>query len=209
MEAGHVSPGGLVPLHQLFDTLPKIEPITPETVMRVVAVLALTLATTMPAMAETARTDIGNAAVLQKLYPPRALAAGEQGVVGFEVALDKAGHPTSCQVVKSSGFPRLDAETCTVITQHAAFGTNAGVGSGSSTHRGEIAWTLPAGVAASTKTVAMNAVTDKIVCRRVPVTGSNARYERVCMSRAQWQESREDNKANYEELQGKGFKQGM
>ena len=38
---------------------------------------------------------------------------------------------------------------------------------------------------------------------RVPVTGSNARYERVCMSRAQWQESREDNKANYEELQGK------
>lgn len=177
--------------------------------MRRSVLLALALTASVPFAAHAQRSDIDNAAVLQKLYPPRALAAGEHGVVGFQVALDKAGHPTSCQVTQSSGFPRLDEETCTVITQHAAFATNEGVGSRSSMHKGTIAWTLPAGVTPSKLAAAAVEAPDKVVCRRTPVTGSNARYERVCMTRAQWDESRHDTKANYEELQGKGFKQGM
>ena len=177
--------------------------------MRSVLVVAALLMAT-PAVAETQRSDLDNAEVLMKLYPPRALAAGEQGLVGFEVALDKAGHPTSCQVTQSSGFPRLDRETCTVITQHAVFGINPGMGSRSSTHKGQIAWKLPAGVTPAK--LAANAAVDmpdKVVCRRVPVTGSNARFERVCMTRLQWAEAQEDTKANYTELQGKGFKAGQ
>jgi len=160
----------------------------------------------VPAVAETQRSDLGNAEVLMKLYPPRALAAGEEGLVGFEVALDKAGHPTSCQITQSSGFPRLDQETCGVITQHAVFAANPGVGSGSSAHTGQIAWKLPAG-----RTPAKLAADKpaKTICKRVPVTGSNARFERVCMSSLQWAEAQDDTKANYSELQGKGFTQGQ
>lgn len=176
--------------------------------MRHSVLLALAL-TSLPFAAQAQRSDLGNADVLRKLYPPRALAAGEQGVVGFTVTLDKSGSPTSCQVTQSSGFPRLDEETCTVITQHAVFGTNEGVGSRSSSHKGTIAWTLPAGVTPSKLAAVAVQAPEKMVCRRTPVTGSNARYERVCMTPAQWDEARHDTKANYEELQGKGFKQGM
>lgn len=163
-----------------------------------------------PAIAATQRSDLGNAETLMKLYPPRALAAGEEGLVGFEVQLDKAGHPTSCAITQSSGFPRLDQETCTVITQHAVFAANPGVGSGSSAHKGQIAWKLPAG--RTPTTLAANAAADKpakTICKRVPVTGSNARFERVCMSSAQWAEAQDDTKSNYSELQGKGFTQGQ
>jgi TonB family protein len=176
--------------------------------MRHSVLLALAL-TTLPFAAQAQKLDVNNAAVLQKLYPPRALAAGEQGVVGFTVTLDKTGSPTSCEVTQSSGFPRLDEETCTVITQNAVFGTNEGLGSRSSSHKGTIAWTLPAGVTPSMQAAAMVQAPEKKICRRFPKTGSNAGFERVCMTRAQWQEAREDSKANWEELQGKGFKQGM
>ncbi|NJC04971.1 TonB family protein [Sphingomonas kaistensis] len=169
--------------------------------------LALTIA--VPFAAQAQRADLENAAVIQKLYPARALAAGEQGVVGFEVALDKAGHPTSCQVTQSSGFPRLDEETCTVITQHAVFGTNEGVGSRSSTHKGTIAWTLPSGAVASKLAAAVVQAPAKVTCRRFVKSGTIAGYERVCMTPAQWDEARLDSKANFEELQGKGWKQGM
>lgn len=176
--------------------------------MRHTLLLAFALSA-VPFAAQAERLDLSNAAVLQKLYPPRALAAGEQGVVGFTVTLDKAGSPTSCQVTQSSGFPRLDEETCNVITQHAVFGANGGVGSRSSSHNGTLAWTLPSGMTPSKLAAAAVQAPDKLICRRTPVIGSNAKFERVCLTRAQWDEARSDTKANYEELQGKGFKQGM
>ena len=167
------------------------------------------VAASVPTVASAQRSDLNNAEVIRQLYPPRALAAGEQGVVGFEVALDKAGHPTACQVTQSSGFPRLDEETCTVITQHAVFGTNQGVGSGSSKHKGTIAWTLPAGATPSTLAAAVVTAPSRVTCRRYVRMGTIAGYERVCMTEAQWQEARLDSKANWEDLQGKGWKQGM
>jgi protein TonB len=167
------------------------------------------LAAALTANASAQRSGLDNAAVIQQLYPPRALAAGEQGVVGFEVSLDKAGHPTACQVTQSSGFPRLDQETCAVITQHAVFGTNEGVGSGSSKHAGTIAWTLPAGVTPATNAAAVVTAPGKIKCRRFVRTGTIIGYERVCMTEAEWQEARLDSKANWEDLQGKGWKQGL
>lgn len=164
---------------------------------------------TSPSPAERERLDLANAAILQKLYPPRALAAGEEGLVGFTVTLDKTGAPTSCEVTASSGFPRLDAETCSVITLHAMFGTNEGVGSGASSHQGTIAWKLPSGITPAVPSQAKAPGPEKIICRRTIKAGSLARTERVCMTRAQWAEAREDTKANYEELQGKGFRAGQ
>jgi len=42
-------------------------------------------------------------------YPPASLSAGEQGVVIFRVLVDEKGHPLEVNVMKSSGFARLDA----------------------------------------------------------------------------------------------------
>jgi TonB family C-terminal domain len=82
---------------------------------------------------------------LQKLYPPRALAAHEEGAVGFKVTLDSKGAVTNCEVTRSSGHPLLDQETCDLVTLHAVFNPDAGVtGSRVATHDGLIAWKLPA-----------------------------------------------------------------
>jgi TonB family protein len=78
-------------------------------------------------------------------YPPRALAAGEQGAVFFIVRLDKDAHPTSCEVTHGSGHPLLDAETCDLIVQHAVF-NSARDASGrvvKETTEGVVNWTIP------------------------------------------------------------------
>jgi len=41
-------------------------------------------------------------------YPPDAKSAGQQGVVMISVEVDSSGAPSSVQVSRSSGFPRLD-----------------------------------------------------------------------------------------------------
>lgn len=172
------------------------------------ALLAMALLMTAEALPAQSGSNLNNADVLLKLYPKRALEAGEAGVVGFKVSLDKAGHPTACEVTQTSGFPRLDEETCTVITQHAVFSANPGVGSGSSTHIGTIAWVLPDGrkpaVASGTKVAA----TEKKICKRTPRTGSNAAFDRVCMTKAQWAEQVDESKQAFRELQGKGTTNG-
>lgn len=156
--------------------------------------------------AATARNAL-NWETLMKLYPPRALAAREQGVVGFSVKLDKDGHPTECEVTRSSGFPLLDQETCQIITLHAVFkATGAATGSQVSTHQGAINWQLPnaaSAAAAPAKPVKVAAAPEKMICKRVPKTGSNVATERVCLSRRDWQTSSEDSRREFEDLQGR------
>lgn len=172
------------------------------------ALLSLALLMTAEAVPAQSGSDLRNADVLLKLYPKRALDAGEAGVVGFKVSLDKAGHPTACEVTKTSGFPRLDEETCTVITQHAMFGSNPGVGSGSSTHSGTIAWVLPEGRTPAVPSATKVAVAEKKICKRAPRTGSNAAFDRVCMTKAQWAEQVDESKQAFRDLQGKGTTNG-
>ena len=62
-----------------------------------------------------------NGDVLLSEYPPRALAAGEQGLVGFKVTLDRDGYATGCEVTHSSGHKMLDQETCELILNRATF----------------------------------------------------------------------------------------
>ena len=83
--------------------------------------------------------------VFQKLYPARALAAHEEGAVGFIVSIDNKGEVTSCQVTHTSGHALLDNETCNVIVLHAVFNPEPGLSpSATRTHEGLIAWKLPA-----------------------------------------------------------------
>lgn len=173
--------------------------------------LVLGFGVVVPAVAQTpdaatARNAL-NWETLMKLYPPRALSAREQGVVGFSVKLDKDGHPTECEVTRSSGFPLLDQETCQIITLHAVFkATGAATGSQVSTHQGAINWQLPSGTsvaAAPAKPVKVAAAPEKMICKRVPKTGSNVATERVCLSRRDWQTSSEDSRREFEDLQGR------
>ena len=174
--------------------------------------LVLGFAVSVPAFAQTpdaatARNAL-NWETLMKLYPPRALAAREQGIVGFSVKLDKDGQPRECQVTRSSGFPLLDQETCQVITLHALFKpTDAGSGSQFSTHQGAINWQLPDAAAsaavAPAKPVKVAAAPEKVICKRVPKTGSNVATERVCLTRRDWQTSSEESRREFEDLQGK------
>ncbi len=78
-------------------------------------------------------------------YPPRALAAGEEGPVFFVVDIDKDARATSCEVTHGSGHPLLDAETCQLIVQHAVF-KSARDASGRVVKQhaeGVVNWTIP------------------------------------------------------------------
>jgi TonB family protein len=174
--------------------------------------LVLGLVASVPAFAQTpdaaTARNAKNWDTLMKLYPPRALAAREQGLVGFMVKLDKDGQPRECQVTHSSGHPLLDQETCKLITLHVVFKPNgAASGSQLSTHQGVINWRLPNSAslvnATPPKPVTVANAPDKIICKRVPRTGSNVGTERVCMARRDWQTSSEESRREFEELQGK------
>ena len=176
-------------------------------------VLASVLFVSSPTIAQAADADASrnsaNMDVLQKHYPARALAAHEQGSVGFTVKIDKDGHPTECSVTKSSGFPLLDEETCQLITLHAVFDTAPALsGSQVSTHAGVVDWKLPSSGSAPAAAPASGQATladaqDKVVCKRVPATGSNVGYERVCATRRSWDKARAEVQESWDELQGR------
>lgn len=156
--------------------------------------------------AETAARNASNWDVFQKLYPARALAAREEGAVGFTVALDSKGEVTNCQVTHSSGHPLLDEETCKLVTMHAQFKPDPGLSpSQRKTSQGVIAWKLPASTTtlASPRAVASNASPEKIVCKKSVKTGSLATTERTCMTPTQWARQSDEQKAEWEDLQGK------
>jgi TonB family protein len=54
-------------------------------------------------------------------YPPQAMQNGWQGDVVPELRVDATGHPTSCRVVQSSGYPILDTKTCEILLTRARF----------------------------------------------------------------------------------------
>src|SRR5881398_1316635 len=112
-------------------------------------VVITSLLATIPAGAQTlgqrAAQNSLNWDIFQKLYPRRAVAAREEGAVGFTVTLDHNGDVMGCQVTHSSGHPLLDEETCQLITLNAKFTPDPALGpSEAKTHEGMIAWKLPA-----------------------------------------------------------------
>ncbi len=140
-------------------------------------------------------------------YPPRALAAGEEGPVFFTVTLDKDAHPANCQVTHGSGHPLLDAETCELIVQHAVFKSakDANGRVSKQTAEGVVNWTLP-GHAPAPINFAAAAVKPKVepqVCKKTLRAGTLSSYERTCMTPTEWAKQSDQMKEPYADMQGK------
>ena len=54
-------------------------------------------------------------------YPPDSLRAKEQGAVGTRIDIARDGKVTSCSIISSSGFPRLDEQTCNIVRRRARY----------------------------------------------------------------------------------------
>ena len=175
--------------------------------------LATGLLLAVPGMAkmpqDAALGQANNWDVLLKLYPPRALAAREQGMVGFKVKLDRDGRALFCQVTHTSGYPRLDQETCDLVVLHAIFqpvkdteGHKA-----SPTSEGVVNWQIPTANGPMTPArpvaIASADAPEKKICKRTQVTGSLARYERTCMTAREWNRARDESTQLFDELQGR------
>jgi TonB family protein len=163
--------------------------------------------------------------VLFSEYPPRALAAGQQGLVGYKVKLDREGYATECEVTRPSGHAVLDEETCRLILNRATFkGVRDASGRRVATvTEGTVNWVLPSNAASYRTPVATAAAapsglrivdkpepaSGKKICKRSLKTGTLATYERICLSQADWARVRERNRDEWGELQGsKGSSRG-
>lgn len=78
-------------------------------------------------------------------YPAEAVAAREQGIVAFTLAVGADGRVSSCTVTGSSGSTALDAATCGLISARARFtpARDAGGAPVADEIRGRISWVLP------------------------------------------------------------------
>lgn len=146
--------------------------------------------------AEAAARDAKNRAFVLANYPPRARAAGEQGRVYFKISLDRDGRLRSCEVTRSSGFPRLDNETCELMVAHAEF-TMVKDATGKlvrqPVHHGAINWELPDSAVPVAAPQALAVVTkpERLICRRITKPGSMVVTERRCLTARDWALSRE------------------
>ena len=171
--------------------------------------LAAGLLTAAPAVSQTAEPRAQNASnwdVFLKLYPQRALAAREEGMVGFIVTLDNKGDVVGCQVTHSSGHPLLDEETCKLVTLNAVFKPDPNLApSQTKASEGVINWRLPdsKGVAPAPTAIALAKAPEKVVCKKTLRTGTLADYERTCLTPTEWAKQSQEAKAEWEEMQGK------
>jgi protein TonB len=182
--------------------------------MKALGTLGLALLASVAAQAETpaekAVREAKNYDTLLQYYPKRALAAGEQGLVGFTIRLDKAGHPTNCEVTYSSGHRMLDEETCQLMLIHGVFDP-VKTAQGNKTNQvaeGVVNWKIPDAAANTVAPVKVSSASapQKMICKRALRTGTLAGYERTCLTLTEWQRQTDEMKRNYDEVQGRyGF----
>lgn len=158
----------------------------------------------------SAERNAKNWDVLHQMYPARAVLAREEGLVGFKVKIDAAGTPTSCQVTHSSGHPLLDQETCQLIISHATFKRPEGSSlSQERSYDGVVNWKLPTTpatvVPAAPTRIAEAAAPDKIICKRTPKVGSNAAFERTCMTETEWKRTLKEGRETWEKIRNQGY----
>jgi TonB family protein len=170
-----------------------------------------------PLLANTPGGDVGqqanearekaNGEFILKHYPQGALDAGEQGLVRFRITLDQKGEMTGCEVTKSSGYSRLDTETCELIQRYARFQppVNSEGRAVVATRNGYVNWRLPAGIlpAARPRPDSLaRAETEKLVCRRGVRTGSLVATNRRCMRDSDWNRMTGEAKRRLRDVQG-------
>lgn len=167
--------------------------------------LAAAAASTVQAADSAAPVQSKNGEFIFSQYPPRAKAAGEQGSVRFRAEVDSKGNVMACKVTETSGFERLDRETCDLIVDHATF-KPALDGDGkarAAVHDGIVNWRIP-GVAPATKTALIGGKSpDEVVCKRITKTGSLVSHSRLCLTRREWIRYAEENQDRYGEVQGR------
>jgi TonB family protein len=179
---------------------------------------ALLVGTSAPALAGPPAGEKARNAqswdVLFSEYPQRALAAGQQGLVGYKVKLDREGYATECEVTKPSGQAVLDEETCRLILNRATFkGVRDSNGRRVATvTEGTVNWVLPSQAATYAGTPAAAPLqlrivdaapaSEKRICKRSLKTGTLATYERICATQAEWARHRNRNRDEWGELQG-------
>jgi TonB family protein len=183
--------------------------------MRAFLLVAAGLLAMTPAFGQAAdpkaAQNASNWDIFQKLYPPRAIKAHEEGAVGFLVTIDAKGAVTQCQVTHSSGHPLLDQETCNLITLHAEFNPQSGLsGSQVRTREGLITWKLPDSktVLNAPQAIAANAAPEKVICKKSIRTGTVAGTERTCMTQVEWSRLSDEERAHFEDIRSKGFTRG-
>jgi protein TonB len=167
--------------------------------------LLLIAALTAPAQTQQSPVQTKNGEFIFRQYPPRARAAGEQGSVRFQAEVDAKGNVMSCRVTASSGYRRLDDETCEMIIDHASFKpTLDSKGKArKAIHDGIVNWRLPGNGPEPQPQLASAKVPDKIICRRIPRTGSLIAGSRLCLTRREWAEAADRYQDHYGEFQGK------
>ncbi len=180
---------------------------------------ALLVGTAAPALADAPSGEKARNAqswdILFSEYPKRALAAGQQGLVGYKVKLDREGYASECEVTKPSGHAILDEETCRLILNRATFkGVRDSNGRRmATTTEGTVNWVLPSQAATYSGQPAAGltglrivdvpaAPSGKRICKRHLKTGTLATYERICMTQAEWTRNRDRNRDEWGELQG-------
>lgn len=138
-------------------------------------------------------------------YPPRALAAGEQGAVRFRAEVDAKGNVMACKVTQGSGFERLDRETCDLIVNHATFkATLDSEGKArEAVHDGIVTWRIPGAAPAAKVALIGGKSPDEVVCKRITKTGSLVSHSRLCLTRREWVRYAEENQDRYGEVQGR------
>lgn len=149
-----------------------------------------------------------NGEFLAKNYPPRALAAGEQGKVGFRIVVEPDGTLGTCEITESSGFQSLDNETCEIIVRNAKLPVirNANGRAVRSVQNGYINWVHPTGAksAAPVETAEVSNP-DKIICKKTAATGSLIRRTKQCMTARQWGEMYRIARNEADRLVAKGY----
>ena len=98
----------------------------------------------IPARSARPRGD-QSAWVTPDAYPSRDLNEGNEGAVGYLLAISASGNVTNCTVARSSGFPGFDAATCRELARRARFNaasdeTGAKIGG---SYSGTVRWTIP------------------------------------------------------------------
>jgi protein TonB len=172
--------------------------------------LLLIAAVTATAPAENSPVQSKNGEFIFRQYPPRAKAAGEQGSVRFQAQVDAKGNVMSCKVTASSGYRRLDDETCEMIVDHAAFKpTLDSEGKArEAVHDGIVNWRIPGIDPAPKPQLTSAELPDKILCKRSIRTGSLIAGSRLCMTAREWSQRAEKNQKEVEAFQFKGFSEG-
>ena len=173
--------------------------------MLIGVLLAAAAASLVQATDSVAPVQSKNGEFIFSKYPPRALAAGEQGAVRFRAEVDAKGNVMGCKVTAGSGYERLDRETCDLIVNHATFKpTLDGDGKArEAIHDGIVNWRIPGAPPAAKVALIGGKSPDEVVCKRITKTGSLVSHSRLCLTRREWVRYAEENQDRYGEVQGK------